>query len=271
MPTTPRLTTPCRATPRQPDNQRRRAGTRLAPTIDLGPRGPSSGCARHTGAANDRRAHQDHLRHPVAPTTRSSTQLYEAGPREGEGAAGRVPPQPASTAWSATATGTFEVRSPIDTRHPRRHVRARARRAGRAGRDRRRPPRAAGLVPPRLGEAPRDPAPRRGADLRAPDGVRGPDGDRGGQDPPRGPGRGRGGGRPHPLLREDGRGQRVLRPPDGQPGRRRRPHPVDPAPARRVRGHQPVQLPDGARRRPDGGRDDGRQRGRVQAGVRVAR
>ena len=38
------------------------------------------------------------------------------------------------------------------------------------------------------------------------------DGHRGGQDPDRGAGRGGGGGRPHPLLREDGRGQRLLRP-----------------------------------------------------------
>ena len=43
--------------------------------------------------------------------------------------------------------------------------------------------------------------------------------------------------------------QRRLRPPDGQPGRRGGPHPLHPAAARRLRGHQPVQLPDGARRR----------------------
>ena len=58
----------------------------------------------------------------------------------------------------------------------------------------------------------------------------------------------------------------LLRPPDGQPRRRGGPHAVDPAPARRVRGHQPVQLPDGARGRADLGGDDGRQRGRLQAG-----
>ncbi len=45
--------------------------------------------------------------------------------------------------------------------------------------------------------------------------------------------------------------------------------PLDPPPARRVRRHQPVQLPDGARGRAVGGGDDGRQRRRVQAGLRV--
>ena len=164
--------------------------------------------------------------------------------------------------------GTFEVRSPIDTDDPRRDVRE-GHPQGRPGRDRGRPPRPARVVPARLGGAPRDPQARRRADQRAPDGVLGPDGGRGGQDPARGAGRGGGGGRPHPLLREDGRGQRVLRPPDGQPGRPRGPHPVDPAPARRVRGHQPVQLPDGARRRAVGRGDDGRQHRRVQAGLGV--
>ena len=64
------------------------------------------------------------------------------------------------------------------------------------------------------------------------------------------------------------RGQRLLRPPDGQPRRRDRPHPDDPAAARRVRGHQPVQLPDGAVGRPVVGGPDGRQHRRLQAGQR---
>ena len=74
---------------------------------------------------------------------------------------------------------------------------------------------------------------------------------RGRQEPHRGARRGRGVGRPHPLLRPDDGGQRRLRPPDGQPRRRGRPHPLDPPAARRLRGHQPVQLPDGPGRRPD--------------------
>ena len=160
----------------------------------------------------------------------------------------------------------FTVRSPIDrdivlghfaTRHP----------PGRQGRDRGRPQGAAGLVRPRLGEADRDPEARRRADQRAPDGLRRADGDRGRQEPDRGARRGRGGGRPHPLLRPDGRGQPVLRAPDGQPRRRGGPHEVDPPAARRLRRHQPVQLPDGAVVRPVGGGDAGRQHRRVQAVV----
>ena len=46
--------------------------------------------------------------------------------------------------------------------------------------------------------------------------------------------------------------QPLLRAPDGQPRRLGGPHQVDPAAVRRVRGHQPVQLPDGAVRRPVG-------------------
>ena len=57
--------------------------------------------------------------------------------------------------------------------------------------------------------------------------------------------------RPAALLRPDDGGQRRLRPRDGQPRRRRGPHPLGPPAARRLRGHQPVQLPDGPRHRPD--------------------
>ena len=57
---------------------------------------------------------------------------------------------------------------------------------------------------------------------------------------------------------------------DGQPRRRDRPHPVGAPAARRVRRHQPVQLPDGPRDRPDRGRADRRQHGRPQALERVA-
>ena len=46
--------------------------------------------------------------------------LYEAGLEKARARLGALPPQLSSTASSATATGTFEVRSPIDTRHPRR-------------------------------------------------------------------------------------------------------------------------------------------------------
>ena len=193
--------------------------------------------------------------------------LYEAGLEKAKGRLGAGPPQRRRRRGARRGR---DVRGPLADRHrhPRRDVRQ-GHPQGRPGRDRGRPPRPARVVPPRLGAAPRDPQARRRADQRAPDGVLGPDGDRGGQDPPRGPGRGGGGRRPHPLLREDRRGQRVLRPPDGQPGRPRGPHPVDPAAARRVRGHQPVQLPDGAGRRAVGRGDDGRQHGRVQAGLGV--
>ena len=208
---------------------------------------------------------------PCAPTTRSSRPPYEAGLETAKARPRRSTTATSSTARSATATATFEVRSPIDS-DILVGTFAKGTRAGRPGRDRGRAPGAAGLVPARLGEAARDPA-SRAAELiseRQMEYAR-PDGDRGRQDPARGARRGRGGGRPDPLLREDGRGQRVLRPPDGQPRRRGGPHPVDPPAARRVRGDQPVQLPDGARRRPVGGGDDGRQHGRVQAGHRRRR
>ena len=170
-------------------------------------------------------------------------------PREGEGPAGRVPPQlrrrprarrrraRSSSARRSTATSS-SGRSPRAPGQDVQDAIAAARRAQPAWF--------------RLGWEKRLEILKRAAELiseRQMEYAR-PDGHRGRQDPARGPRRGRGGGRPHPLLRQDGRGQRVLRPPDGQPRRRGRPHPVDPAAARRVRGHQPVQLPDGAVRRP---------------------
>ena len=144
--------------------------------------------------------------------------------------------------------GTFEVRSPIDrdivlgtfaTRHRADVDDAVA--AARAAQ----PAWAAVAV----ARAPRDPAPRRRPHQRPADGLLRGHGLRGRQEPDRGARRGRGVGRPDPLLRPDDGGQRRLRPPDGQPRRRRGPHPLDPAAARRLRGHQPVQLPDGAGRR----------------------
>ena len=114
---------------------------------------------------------------------------------------------------------------------------------------------------------------RRAAELiseRQMDDARG-HGDRGRQEPDRGARRGRGGGRPHPLLRPDRRRTTTCydHPMDNL-GDADGPHPLDPPAARRLRGHQPVQLPDGARRRPDRRRDDGRQHGRLQAVERGA-
>ena len=87
--------------------------------------------------------------------------LYEAGLEKARAGSARTTAT-SSTARSATATGTFEVRSPIDSDDPRRDVReghppGRPQDAIAAAR-----PRAAGVVPPRLGEAARDPqgAPR---------------------------------------------------------------------------------------------------------------
>ena len=190
---------------------------------------------------------------------------YEAGLEKAKAPARRVSPQLRRRPGPRRRR---DVRAALADRQrdPRRDVRP-GHASRRPGRDQGRAQGAAGLVPARLGEAARDHEACGGADLRAPDGVRGPDGRRGRQDAARGPGRGRGGGRPHPLLRQDGRGQRVLRPPAGQPRRRDRPHPDDPAAARGVRGDQPVQLPDGAVRRPDVRGDDGRQHGDPQAGL----
>ena len=74
-------------------------------------------------------------------------------------------------AWR-DGVGTFEVRSPIDTRHPARHVRerhaGRRRRRGRGG-----PPRPAGLGGDAVAGAPRDPAARRRAHQRPADGLLG--------------------------------------------------------------------------------------------------
>ena len=238
---------------------------RLAPTS---PRAPSVGCRGGAFTEPAMTESQPRLKITYATLRADNEDLHgdvRGRPRTGEDAARRAPPQ---LRRRPGAGRRRDVRGPLADRprhppralregHPRRTSRTRSRR--RAG--------AAGLVPARLGEAARDPEARRRADQRAPDGVRRADGDRGRQDPARGARRGRGGGRPDPLLREDGRGQRVLRPPDGQPRRRGGPHPVDPPAARRVRRDQPVQLPDGAGRRPVGGGDDGRQHGRLQAGL----
>ncbi len=89
--------------------------------------------------------------------------------------------------------GTFEVRSPIDTRHRRRHVRARA-----SATDVQDAIAAARRAQPawfHLGWERRLDDPRAAAELiseRQMEYARA-DGDRGGQDPDRGPGRGRGG------------------------------------------------------------------------------
>ncbi len=160
--------------------------------------------------------------------------------------------------------GSFEVRTPIDTLDRGRHLRQGdrgQRRRGRGGR----PGGPAGLGRDALAGARGDHQAGRRPHQRAADGQRRGDGDRGRQEPDRGARRGRGVGRPAALLRLDHGGQRRLRPPDGQPRRRHGPHPVDPAAARRLRGHQPVQLPDGPVRRAERRGAAGRQHGRVQA------
>ena len=186
-----------------------------------------------------------------APTTRSSTPLFEAGLAEAEARARRPPPELRRRRVARRRRRRSRSRSPID-----RDIAPRALRDGHArptSTTRSPPPGAPSRPGPRRPWRERLAIIRRAADLhqRAPDGVRGADGDRGRQEPARGARRGRGGGRPAPLLRADDGGQRRLRPPDGQPRRRDRPHPLDPPAARRLRGHQPVQLPDGPRRRPD--------------------
>ena len=96
-------------------------------------------------------------------------------------------------------------------------------------------------------------------------------GDRGRQEPARGARRGRGGGRPHPLLREDGRGQRratttrwttsATRP--STPGRSSGRTACSRSSARSTSRWR---WPSG----PIGGGADGRQHGRLQAVERVA-
>ncbi len=138
----------------------------------------------------------------------------------------RLPPQ---LHRGCLARRRRDVRGPFADRHGHpagdlrvRHARRRGRcRAGRPGR------------PARVGRtgldgAARDPQAGRRPHQRPADGVLGAHGDRGRQEPDRGARRGRGGRRPDPLLRPDGRGQRLLRPPDGQPRRRR---PSTPAPS----------------------------------------
>ena len=145
--------------------------------------------------------------------------------------------------WRRDVRGALADRS----RPARRDVRDRHH-GGRRRRGRRSAGRPAGLGRGALARAPRDRPSRGRVHQRPPDGVLRRHGDRGRQEPDRGARRGRGVGRPPPLLRPDDGGQRRLRPPDGQPRRRGRPHPVGPPAARRVRRHQPVQLPDGPRR-----------------------
>ena len=110
----------------------------------------------------------------------------------------------------------------------------------------------------------RDHDARRGPDLRAPQRALRPDGDGGRQEPARGARRRRGDGRPHPLLHPPDGGQRRVRLRDG-PAVPERAQPERPAPVRRVGRHQPVQLPDGAGRRPGRRRARRRQHRRAQA------
>ena len=206
----------------------------------------------------------------LRPTTRSSTRASRRRVARVRAELGGAPPELHRRRLARRRRRRFEVRSPID-----RDLLLGTFATGTVGRcrrrRRRRPGRPAGLGRDPVARAARDPAPRRRADQRPPDGRRRDHGYRGRQEPDRGARRGRG-SRPTCIryyAQTDG-GQRRLRPPDGQPRRRDRPHPLDPAAARRVRRRQPVQLPDGPRRRPDGRRAARRQHGRAQAVERVA-
>ena len=172
------------------------------------------------------------------------------GPRDGAGEPRRPPPATTSTARGAMATARSRCARRSIATSLLGHVRARHR-GRRRRRRRRRPSRPARLGRRPVARARRDRQARRRPHQRTADGLLRRHGDRGRQEPDRGARRGRGIGRPAALLRLDDGGQRRLRPRDGQPRRRGGPHPLDPPAARRVRGHQPVQLPDGAGDRPD--------------------
>ena len=123
---------------------------------------------------------------------------------------------------------------------------------------------AAGVGGHGLARAVRPARPGRRRDQRRQRPARRGDGVGGGQEPPGGARRRRGVGRPDPLLHPRHARQRRLRAADGaaEPGRgdvRRD------APVRRVGGDQPVQLPDGAGRRPRRRGAGRRQHGRAQA------
>ena len=199
-----------------------------------------------------------------APTTRSSTRASRRPSARVRAGLGGALPQPTSTAPGATATATFEVRSPIDrdlvlgtfakgTASDVDDAVAAARAA--------QPAWAATPV----ARAARDHPPRRRAHQRPPDGRRRDHGFEVGKNRIEALGEVE---ESADLLRyyaqtmedNDGYDRR-----DGQPRRLGGPHPLDPPAARRVRGRQPVQLPDGALRRPDRRRAHRRQHGRVQA------
>ena len=123
-----------------PDEVRAPATTAGAPRVEPRPNG---------------RADQDHLRHPPQ-RQRGAPRPVRGGPREGEGPPGRLPPE---LRRRRRARRRRHVRGPLAhrQRHRRRDVRQ-GHPEGRPGRDRRRPPRPAGVVPAGLGEAPGDPA-----------------------------------------------------------------------------------------------------------------
>ena len=114
-----------------------------------------------------------------------------------------------------------------------------------------------------------DPAPRGRPDQRAPVRLRGAHVARGWQEPARGARRRRGDGGPAALLRrrirEGGRLREAAR-----LALAHRAHALRPAPVRRVRRDQPVQLPDGPRRRTGRRGADRRQHGRPEAEQRRA-
>ena len=171
-------------------------------------------------------------------------------PREGAGPPGRVPPQLSSTGTERDGDGTFELRSPID-----RDILVGTLRRGAPAQDVQDAIAAARAAQPAwaatpLARAAGHPAARRRAHQRAPDGVRRRSWpSRSARTGSRRSARSRRRPTSSATTRDVCERQRRLRPPDGQPRRRGRPHPLDPPAARRVRGHQPLQLPDGALRR----------------------
>ena len=215
--------------------------------------------SRHDDAARGERAHQDHVR-DAARGQRGAARRVRARPGVARGRGSGRTTRTSSAATSATGDGTFELRSPIDSRPPRRPVRTGTRQDVR---DAIAAARAAQPAWAALGWTERLALLRRAAELiseRQMEYARswpievGKNRDRGAR-------RGRGERRPDPLLRDHGRGERPLRAAARRPRRRGHAHALGPAAARRVRGHQPLQLPAGAL-------DAGRRRPRSWPGTR---
>ena len=183
----------------------------------------------------------------LARRQRGAPRAVRGGRRPGPGRARRRTTATSSAAPGATATATFEDRSPIDGHPSLGHVRDGHR--GRRRRRRRGRPRRPARPGPRTPWQERLAILRRAADAhqRAPDGrTRALMAIEVGKNRLEALGEVEEAADLIRYYAQTAEDNAVLRPPDGQPRRRDRPHPLGPAAARRVRGHQPVQLPDGA-------------------------